>query len=72
MDATATREGARTKMTEEPVSAPPRSEVLTSSGVYGGFWDLPVALVLAVIWTTGAALLGLCAFALYMVVTALA
>jgi hypothetical protein len=72
MDASATRERARTKMTEEPGSAPPGSEVLTSSGVYGGFWELPVALVLAVLWTTGAALLVLCAFTLYLVVTALA
>jgi hypothetical protein len=69
---TASRERVRAKRIEKPVSAPPGSEILASSGVYGRFWELPVALVLAVLWTTGAALLGLCAFALSLVVMALA
>jgi hypothetical protein len=33
---------------------------------------LPVALVLAVLWTTGAVLLGLCATAFFLVMTTLA
>jgi hypothetical protein len=45
---------------------------MATSGVYARFCELPVALVLAVLWTTGAVLLGLCAFALYLVVMALA
>jgi hypothetical protein len=69
---TASRERARAKRTEKPISGPPESEMKASCGVYGRFWELPGALVLAVLWTMGAVLLGLCAFALYLVVTALA
>jgi hypothetical protein len=72
MNETVSRERARTKRTEQPVSSPPRSEVLASSEAYARFWELPVALVLAALWTTGAALLGLCAVSLYLVMTALA
>jgi hypothetical protein len=72
MNETASREQARAKRTEKAVSAPPGSEISASSGVYGRFWELPGALVLAVLWTAGVVLIGLCAFALYLVVAALA
>ena len=72
MNETASRERVRAKRTEKPVSVAPGSEVMAPSGVYGRFCELPVALVLAVLWTTGAVLLGLCAFALYLVVMELA
>jgi hypothetical protein len=74
MNGTASRERVRVKRTEKPVPTPPGSKAMTSSevhGIYRRFWELPVALVLAVLWMTGAVLLGLCAFALYLVVTAL-
>ncbi len=39
--------------------------------VYERFLELPVAFVLGVMWLAGAALVGLCALALYFVVSAL-
>ncbi len=38
---------------------------------YGLFLELPVALVLAVLWLLGAVLLGACALALYLLVSLL-
>jgi hypothetical protein len=41
------------------------------TGVYARFLELPVTLVLAVLWLAGAAFLGLCGLALYLAATAL-
>ncbi len=43
-----------------------------SGGAYARFLELPPALVLAVMWLAGVALLGLCTLVLYVVGTALA
>jgi hypothetical protein len=72
MNATASQERVRAKRTKKPSPALSGSEATISSRVYGKFWELPVALVLAVLWTTGAVVLGLCAAALYLMLTGLA
>ena len=52
-----------------PASAAPLS--VGAGRVYEGFLELPVALVLGVMWLAGAALVGLCALTFYLIVSAL-
>ena len=42
----------------------------SSGGAYARFLELPPALVMAVLWLTGVALLALCGLALYLAGTA--
>jgi nucleoside phosphorylase len=54
-------EGSVVGPSNAPASAPKRS-----ARVYEGFLEMPVLVVLVVMWVGGAALLGSCALALYM------
>jgi hypothetical protein len=62
------REKAKPTRTTKRVEIPrPAGEAPTNA--YAWFLELPVALVLAVLWVVGAVLGGLCGAALYLVVT---
>ena len=57
-----------------PRSPSPASAAPSSVGVeslYGRFLELPVALVLVVMWLAGAALMGTCVLVMYLVASAL-
>ena len=48
-----------------------RRKGIALEGTYERFLELPVPLVLVVLWLAGAALLGVCALALYLYVSLL-
>jgi hypothetical protein len=62
-----TRERVKPRATEEVKTRRPGGEAPTD--IYARFLELPVALVLSVLWLIGAVLLGLCGTALYLVAT---
>jgi hypothetical protein len=62
----------RTKPKTTKKVEPPRAVSTDSSGTaFARFLELPPALVMAVMWLVGVALLGLCGLALYLAGTAL-
>ena len=66
-----TRERAKPRATKRVEMGRPVGEV--PAKVYAAqFLELPVALVLVVLWLMGAVLLGLCGVGLYLVATGLA
>jgi hypothetical protein len=64
-----TRERAKPRATKRVETHRPVVEAPT--GVLERFLELPVGLVLAVLWVAGAALVGSCALVLYVAVSAL-
>jgi hypothetical protein len=64
------RERVKPRATKRVETRRPVGEAPTD--VYTWFLELPVALVLAVLWLVGAVLLGLCGAALYLVETTMA
>ena len=66
------RERSKPKTTERAGARATLSEGRSREEVYARFLGLPPALVLAVLWLLGAALLASCGLALYLVVTAIA
>jgi hypothetical protein len=64
-----TRERVKPRATEEVKTRRPGGEA--PSDIYARFLELPVALVLVVLWLVGVVLLGLCGLTLYLVATIL-
>ena len=64
------RERTNSRTTEKSATGPTVIRE-PSGGVYARFLELPPALVLAVLWLMGVALLSLCGLVLYLAGTAL-
>ncbi len=67
MITSSTRDRVKSRATKRVETRRPLGEALPD--VYARFLELPVALVLTVLWLAGAVLLGLCGTALYLVAT---